>query len=373
MDNLRRLGNQVSVSIKPDEDGFTGRECAAASCEGYFKIQSGTGLKGDGLPCHCPYCGHTALQDQFWTKEQLAYANSIALRQFTETLQKNLKSHEIHQEPRGAFGIGMSLEFKPGQLPAIHHYREKQLETEVVCATCTLRYSVYGVFAYCPDCGQHNSLQILEKNLDVVCKMLDLATSAEGDVASKLIENALEDCVSAFDGYREREKGGGPAEGVYYVPPIFREVSVETLLNSKYSNAIRAVELRSSFDGGCDLITSTQSAINLSVIPSNSIDYIFTDPPYSWKVQYGESNFLWESWLKLDNKWHSEEVIVNEFRGKTMADWANLMRPAMAECFRVLKPGRTVSMCYHDTSEGTWTLVQDLVAPTHRSRSTTPT
>lgn len=97
-------------------------------------------------------------------------------------------------------------------------------------------------------------------------------------------------------------------------------------------------------------------------IATNSIDYIFTDPPYADKVQYGELNFIWESWLGFDTSWHDEEIIVNEVRGKTEEDWADMMRQAMAECYRVLKPGRCISLCYHDTSEGTWALVQDIMA-----------
>jgi hypothetical protein len=38
------------------------------------------------------------------------------------------------------------------------------------------------------------------------------------------------------------------------------------------------------------------------------------------------------------------------------------MRKAMAECYRVLKPGRWLSLCYHDTSPGTWALIQDIMA-----------
>ena len=48
------------------------------------------------------------------------------------------------------------------------------------------------------------------------------------------------------------------------------------------------------------LLISTQSATDLSKILPSSIDYIFTDPPYSNNVQYGEFNFVWESWLKFD-------------------------------------------------------------------------
>ena len=201
MDHLRRLGNRVSISIPADESGFTGRECPQSDCEGYFKIEFGTGIEGEGLLCHCPYCGHADGHDEFWTKEQIEYAKSVVMRKITDALHKDLKKLEFDHRPQGAFGIGISMKVDPGRRTPIHHYRERQLETEVVCADCTLRYSVYGVFAFCPDCGQHNSLQILDKNLGVVGKMLGLATGAETALAEKLTENALEDCVSAFDGF----------------------------------------------------------------------------------------------------------------------------------------------------------------------------
>jgi hypothetical protein len=92
------------------------------------------------------------------------------------------------------------------------------------------------------------------------------------------------------------------------------------------------------------------------------VDYIFTDPPYSDNVQYGELNFIWEAWLDFDTHWHSEEIIVNDVRNKSEADWATMMKRAKVECYRVLKPGRWLSLCYHDTSEGTWELVQDIMA-----------
>ena len=201
MRHLRQLGNRISVPITTDEDGFTGRECPNAECEGYFKIVSGTGLEGDGLPCHCPYCGHTADHDEFWTKEQIRYAKSVAMRQISDAIRKDLKSLEFERKPRGLFDIGLSIKVKAGAPLPIHQYGEKELETTVVCGHCTLRYAVYGVFAFCPDCGQHNSQQILGANLEVVRKMLDLAESHDGDLRVTLIENALVYCVSAFDAF----------------------------------------------------------------------------------------------------------------------------------------------------------------------------
>jgi hypothetical protein len=70
---------------------------------------------------------------------------------------------------------------------------------------------------------------------------------------------------------------------------------------------------------------------------------------------------VWEAWLGLDTTWHEEEIIVNDVRGKSEADWASLMKQVMAECFRVLKPGRWLTLCFHD-EEGTWELVQDFMA-----------
>lgn len=200
MKHLRNLGSQFSISLPPDEEGFIGRECPVAACKGYFKLQPGTGLKGENLPCHCPYCGHGAGSDKFFTKAQVEYAKSVIMREVTGALLKDLKTLEFNHRPRGAFGIGISMKVT-GQPAAIRRYRESKLETEVVCDRCTLRYTIYGVFGFCPDCDVHNSQQILIKNLELVQKLLAVAETQEAQVAQHLIENALEDCVSAFDGF----------------------------------------------------------------------------------------------------------------------------------------------------------------------------
>ena len=200
MSHLRNLGSQFSIALPPDEEGLIGRECPVTECEGYFKLQLGTGLKGENLPCHCPYCGHGGCSDKFFTKAQVDYAKSVVMREVTGALLKDLKSLEFNHKPRGAFGIGISMKVS-GQPTAIRRYRESKLETEVVCDRCTLRYTIYGVFGFCPHCAVYNSLQILNKNLQLVQKLLVVAEAQEAHVAQHLIENALEDCVSAFDGF----------------------------------------------------------------------------------------------------------------------------------------------------------------------------
>ena len=162
--------------------------------------------------------------------------------------------------------------------------------------------------------------------------------------------------------YQERENGRSIAKGSYYVPQIFREMVITNGFDYKVETQLIPAFGELGEIQASDVCISTQSAAEMAAIPSNSVDYIFTDPPYAEKVQYGELNFVWEAWLDFNTSWHDEEIIVNGVRGKTAADWAAMMKKAMSECYRVLKPGRWLSLCYHDTSEGTWALVQDLMA-----------
>ena len=104
--------------------------------------------------------------------------------------------------------------------------------------------------------------------------------------------------------------------------------------------------------------------VNSVSLPRATTDYIFTDPAYVEKVQYGELNFVWEAWLGFSGEWLKAEIIVNPFRGKGLDDWDRDMRVALANCFRTLKSGRWLSLCYHDTDPGTWTRVQDILLDT---------
>ncbi len=198
--NLDNLGKQFSIPITPDNDGYLGRECPAQDCLGYFKITPGTGVTGPA-PCYCPYCGHKGESNTFFTQEQIEYAKSIVLRKVTDAIHKDLKSLEFEHKPQGLFGIGLSLKVQRSAPLPIRYYREKELETAITCDSCTLRYAIFGVFGWCPDCGVHNSLQILVKNLELARKELALAATAEADLANYLIGDALENAVSALDGF----------------------------------------------------------------------------------------------------------------------------------------------------------------------------
>jgi len=196
---FRGFSRELSVSLPTDDEGYIGRECP--KCKRYFKVVPGTGYK-HAETCQCPYCGHRAEPSKFATGDQIGYAKYIATVSLCKQFAEKLKELECDIEPRGLFGIGLSIRVTQKPMIPVYGYWERELETHIECSNCALKYAVYGVFAFCPDCGQHNSLQILNKNLELVLKMLEMASSAESsEIGERLIENALEDCVSSFDGF----------------------------------------------------------------------------------------------------------------------------------------------------------------------------
>jgi len=148
-----------------------------------------------------------------------------------------------------------------------------------------------------------------------------------------------------------------------YVPPVGTEENPIFHLLNKIKRITKGYQeiLENSLYG--EYIISTDDACHLDAIPDKSIDYIFIDPPYGSRIQYSELNFLWESWLRYPGLWRQKEIIVNESvtRGLTINHWKNAFFKAMKECFRVLKPGRWLSLCFHDSSTEMWWAVQDVM------------
>jgi len=191
------MGSKLMITIPTDDGGFVGHECPV--CERYFKVKLGTGIQGPA-PCYCAYCGHQGEASQFVTKNQIEFAKSAALQYAHEEIFKMLKRHEGPIGRQDGF-IKMSIKVTGGSTPALFQYREQDLESELTCTACTLRYTIYGVFAFCPDCGQHNSEQILNKNLDTIEQMLALGDQQEEQLRQHIFEDALENAVSTFDGF----------------------------------------------------------------------------------------------------------------------------------------------------------------------------
>ncbi len=194
----RSMGTKtVTVAFQPDEHGLVGRECP--SCKRYFKLKLGTGIKT--TRCLCPYCGYQGEGKEFFTQDQIAYAHSVLKKEVLKPLSEDFArriNRAGNSSNKGWLQIKISAHVP--DFP-IKHYQEKILETDVICDTCGLVFSIYGVFSNCPDCGKLNARVIYQKSLDASNGKLVLS----GDVAlgenirADLIKDALQGTVFAFD------------------------------------------------------------------------------------------------------------------------------------------------------------------------------
>ena len=100
------------------------------------------------------------------------------------------------------------------------------------------------------------------------------------------------------------------------------------------------------------------SAGDLCTIPDDSIDYIFTDPPFGYNINYSELNFLWESWLKCFTNTGSE-AIISKAQNKQLVDYQTLMQKGFEEFFRILKPNRWMTVEFHNSQNSVWNAIQE--------------
>ncbi len=177
--------------------------------------------------------------------------------------------------------------------------------------------------------------------------------SAASLPARQLMLQLIVNASTTFTRMRRAYQGVLPL--VLYVPKLKREVNVPRALAGRFHALIGCLrELRV----GEDVLISTQSTTSLSNVPDSCVDYIFTDPPFGDNIRYSEVNFLWEAWLGVFTD-QRPEAIISPRQRKDVAEYQELMRRCFAEMHRVLKPGRWITVAFHNSESRVWNAVQE--------------
>jgi DNA modification methylase len=144
----------------------------------------------------------------------------------------------------------------------------------------------------------------------------------------------------------------GTVSGTLYIPSLNVENCVFKLLKSKIGDFNKTFYKRD-----ISSITQVCSASDLKQISNSTIDYIFTDPPFGANIMYSELNFIWEAWLKVKTN-NKTEAIENRVQGKSLLDYQNIMTQCFHEYFRVLKPGKWMTVEFSNTGAAVWNGIQ---------------
>lgn len=186
-----------------------------------------------------------------------------------------------------------------------------------------------------------------KRNLWVLSSLFDKCIQSQQKL---LFQSIVATLCSRLVRYNMGKRGNGPLNGTLYVSSLNAETEILKVFKGKEKDFIEAFLLTDNNFSFC------QSIENISVNESK-VDYIFIDPPFGANINYSELNFLWESWLKVwtNNK---PEAIENSVQGKGPNEYRQLMASCFKEAYRVLKPGRWMTVEFSNTKASVWNNIQ---------------
>jgi len=173
-------------------------------------------------------------------------------------------------------------------------------------------------------------------------RFLILLTSVSVGLASKLTR------------YNMGKRGNSFRSGTLYVPSQIAEPDVIRVLRSK----LRNIKQMSAGAQERFAVLTVQSSSDLRNIPNESVDYVFTDPPFGDNLVYAELNFLAESWLRVFTN-ERQEAIISPTQRKELEDYRQLMFACFSEAHRILKPGRWITVEFHNSKASVWNAIQE--------------
>ncbi len=171
------------------------------------------------------------------------------------------------------------------------------------------------------------------------------------DLHTRLIfQSIVATLCSRLVRYNLGNRGNGPLSGTLYVSSLNAEAEVAKVAEGKAKDFVKAFLARDREYIQCQSLENT-------VIPPNTIDYLFLDPPFGSNLNYSELNSIWEAWLKVltNNK---PEAIENSVQGKGPNEYRYLMTTCFKEAYRVLKPGRWMTVEFSNTKASVWNSIQ---------------
>jgi len=148
--------------------------------------------------------------------------------------------------------------------------------------------------------------------------------------------------------------GGGGVSGTLYIPSLISEKNVFDVMHRKINKNLK---IRSNYNTSACII-SNQSVSKIKNINDDSIDYIFTDPPFGSNLMYSELNFIWESWQKVFTN-NNSEAIINKTQLKGLPEYKELITASFKEMYRILKPNRWITVEFHNSKASVWNAIQD--------------
>lgn len=148
----------------------------------------------------------------------------------------------------------------------------------------------------------------------------------------------------------------------YRIAPQPAEIDMMTYFKSRFKKVVAAKQEISGLINAKtvkDAKVIKGTATDLSSIATESIDYIYTDPPYGSKIPYLDLSIMFTAWLDLpiSAKDYANEVIEGGEAEKSKKEYSELLVKSIAEMARVLKFDRWMSFVFAHKDPAYWHLI----------------
>ena len=177
----------------------------------------------------------------------------------------------------------------------------------------------------------------------------------KGTRSAIVLQSIIASLTTRLSRYNMGNRGNGPLTGTLYIPSLVAEAEVFKVLEGKVKDFIKVYSLTKSFS---ESIVQCSSLTQVNTVPNNSIDYIFTDPPFGDNLNYSELSFIWESWLRVKTN-VLKEAIISKVQNKKLHEYQELMTRCFSEYYRALKYGRWMTVEFHNSKNAVWNAIQE--------------
>ena len=138
--------------------------------------------------------------------------------------------------------------------------------------------------------------------------------------------------------------------GVLYISKLPVEKNILLGIKRKAKPFAETYEALQKCTGQVILHNSSSTKIEEE---NNSIDFVFTDPPFGDFIPYAEVNQINELWLpKITDR--TNEVIISASQEKSVLGYQELLTQVFSEINRVLKPSHYASVVFHAAKAKVW-------------------
>jgi hypothetical protein len=193
------------------------------------------------------------------------------------------------------------------------------------------------------------------RNFLTLSRMIAAADGPYRRQLINLVQSISVRLCSFLTTYQLGKRGNVPMTGTLFVASLLAEANPIKALEGKLRDFARVYQSVRQFNYvGCG------SSSHLASVPDASIDYVFIDPPFGDNLNYAQLNMLWEGWLRVRTNVASE-AIVDRATGRDLAFYQEKLRECLTEFHRVLKPGRWMTVVFHNSKNAVWNAIQTAI------------